>query len=72
MKTYNAAFALLQKKQHAYQFKQRQKKEALYRQIPALSDLDNQINRLGVALIRATVANELDKTACHPEANECA
>ncbi|MDP2842341.1 MAG: hypothetical protein Q8O06_01705, partial [Acetobacterium sp.] len=63
MKTYNAAFALLQEKQHAYQFKQRKKKEALYRQIPELSDLDNQINRLGVALTRATIANEQEKTA---------
>lgn len=63
MKTYNAAFALLQEKQHAYQFKQRKKKEALYRQIPELSDLDNQINRLGVALTRDTIANEQEKTA---------
>ncbi len=62
MKTYNEAFALLQEKQNAYQFRQRQKKTALYRQIPELSELDNQINRLGVALTRATIAKELAKT----------
>lgn len=64
MKTYNDAFALLQEKQNAYQFRQRQKKATLYHQIPELSDLDNQLNRLGVALTRATIAREkLDKTA---------
>lgn len=56
MKTYNEAFALLQEKQNAYQFRQRQKKATLYHQIPELSDLDNQLNRLGVALTRATIA----------------
>ena len=63
MKTYNEAFALLQEKQNAYQFRQRQKKATLYHQIPELSDLDNQLNRLGVALTRATIARELDQTA---------
>lgn len=62
MKTYNEAFALLLKKQNAYQFKLRKKKEALYQRIPELSSLDNEINRMGVALTRATIANDLDKT----------
>lgn len=61
MKTYKDAYALLIQKQNAYQFKQRQKKDALYKKIPELSSIDNEINRCGVALTRATIANEIDE-----------
>lgn len=58
MRTYNEAFALLLKKQHAYQFKQRKKKEALYERIPELSSIDHEINLQGIALTRATIADD--------------
>lgn len=61
MKTYKDAYALLLEKQTAYQFVQRQKKEALYKKKPELFTIDHEMNLLGIALTRATVAGELDK-----------
>jgi|LGOV01.1.fsa_nt_gb DNA replication protein DnaC len=55
MKTYKEAYTLLLHKQNNYYYHQRQKKELLYKKIPELSNLDQQINHLGVSLIRETI-----------------
>ncbi|MBC3889945.1 AAA family ATPase [Acetobacterium paludosum] len=61
MKTYKAAYALLLEKQNAYQFRQRKRKETLYKNKPELSTIDSNINHLGIALTRATIAHDLGK-----------
>ena len=63
MKTYKEAFALLLEKQNAHQHRQRQKKEALYKKIPELSAIDDEMNRLGIALTRATIARDTNEAA---------
>lgn len=63
MKTYKEAFALLLEKQQAHQYQQRQKKAALYQKIPELSAIDDQMNRLGIALTRATIARDQKQAA---------
>jgi len=61
MKTYKEAYALLLEKQRAYKFKQRQKKEGLYKKTPELFTIDREMNLLGIALTRGAIAGELSK-----------
>lgn len=61
MGTNKEAYALLLEKQNNYQLKKRHKKEKLYRQIPELEGLDQEINLVGVGLTRATIEKNQSK-----------